>query len=189
MLIDLSLVDLVEGVTCGKIRAESLMQEVYTRIEQYNSKLNVFLSLLPYKTALDRAKKIDQKISLGQKVGKLAGIPVSIKDNICINDPELSNSCGSQILRNYHSPYNATVVEKVLNEDAIIIGTTTCMSLPWAHPQKALLTAKRLILGTMIASPEEAVEAELFLLHLEWLFWHWAQTQAGQFVNLHQCAE
>ena len=124
MLIDLSLVDLVEGVTCGKIRAESLMQEVYTRIEQYNSKLNVFLSLLPYKTALARAKKIDQKINSGQKVGKLAGIPVSIKDNICINDPELSNSCGSQILRNYHSPYNATVVEKLLNEDAIIIGTT-----------------------------------------------------------------
>ena len=124
MLIDLSLVDLVEGVTCGKIRAESLMQEVYTRIEQYNSKLNVFLSLLPYKTALARAKKIDQKINSGQKVGKLAGIPVSIKDNICINDPELSNSCGSQILRNYHSPYNATVVEKLLSEDAIIIGTT-----------------------------------------------------------------
>ncbi len=124
MLIDLSLVDLVEGVTCRKIRAESLMQEVYTRIEQYNSKLNVFLSLLPYKTALARAKKIDQKIASGQKVGKLAGIPVSIKDNICINEPELSNSCGSQILRNYHSPYNATVVEKLLSEDAIIIGTT-----------------------------------------------------------------
>ena len=124
MLIDLSLVDLVEGVRCGKIRAESLMQEVYTRIEQYNSKLNVFLSLLPYKTALARAKKIDQKIASGQKVGKLAGIPVSIKDNICINDPELSNSCGSQILHKYHSPYNATVVEKLLSEDAIIIGTT-----------------------------------------------------------------
>ncbi len=124
MLIDLSLVDLVKGVRCGKIRAESLMQEVYTRIEQYNSKLNVFLSLLPSKTALARARKIDQKIFSGQKVGKLAGIPVSIKDNICINDPELSNSCGSQILNNYHSPYNATVVEKLLSEDAIIVGTT-----------------------------------------------------------------
>ncbi len=124
MLINLSLVDLVEGVRCGKIRAESLMQEVYARIEKYNSELNVFLSLLRYKTAIARARKIDQKISSGQKVGKLAGIPVSIKDNICINDPELSNSCGSQILRNYHSPYNATVVEKLLSEDAIIIGTT-----------------------------------------------------------------
>ena len=124
MLIDLSVIDLVEGIKCGKISAESLMEEVYARIDQYNSQLNVFLSLLPSQTALARAGKIDQKISSGQKVGKLAGIPVSIKDNICINDPELSNSCGSQILHNYHSPYNATVVEKLLSEDAIIIGTT-----------------------------------------------------------------
>ncbi len=124
MLIDLSLVDLVEGVRSGKMRAESLMEEVFTRINQYNSQLNIFLSLLPSRTAIARAKKIDQKISSGQKVGKLAGIPVSIKDNICINDPELSNSCGSRIISDYHSPYNATAVEKLLQEDAIIIGTT-----------------------------------------------------------------
>ena len=124
MPIDLSLVDLVDGIKCGKISAESLMEEVYARIDQYNSQLNVFLSLLPSQTAMVRAGKIDQKISAGQKVGKLAGIPVSIKDNICINDPELSNSCGSQILREYYSPYNATTVEKLLQEDAIIIGTT-----------------------------------------------------------------
>ncbi len=124
MLIDLSLVDLVEGVKSGKISAESIMLEVYNRIEQYNSHLNVYLSLLPSKTAIARASKIDQKVSSGQKVGKLAGIPLSIKDNICISDPELSNSSGSQILRDYYSPYNATVVEKLLQEDAIIIGTT-----------------------------------------------------------------
>ena len=124
MLIDLSIVDLVDGIKCGKISAESLMEEVYARIDQYNSQLNVFLSLLPSQTALARARKIDQKISSGQIVGKLAGIPVSIKDNICIKDPELSNSCGSQILREYQSPYDAITVEKLLQEDAIIIGTT-----------------------------------------------------------------
>ena len=124
MLIDLSIVDLVDGIKCGEISAESLMEEVYTRIDQYNSQLNVFLSLLPSQTALARARKIDQKISSGQIVGKLAGIPVSIKDNICIKEPELSNSCGSQILREYQSPYDAITVEKLLQEDAIIIGTT-----------------------------------------------------------------
>ena len=124
MSIELSLVDLVESIRRGELRAESLMEKVYARIDQYNSQLNVFLSLLPSKIALARARKIDQKISSGQKIGKLAGIPVSIKDNICINDPQLTNSCGSQILRDYHSPYNATVVEKLLQEDAIIIGTT-----------------------------------------------------------------
>ena len=99
MPIDLSLVDLVEGIRCGNLRAESLMEEVYARIDQYNSQLNVFLSLLPSQTALARAGNIDQKISSGQKVGNLAGITVSIKDNICIHTPELRNSCGSQILR------------------------------------------------------------------------------------------
>ena len=81
MLIDLSIVDLVKGIKCRKISAESLMEEVYARIDQYNSQLNVFLSLLPSQTALARAGKIDQKISSGQKVGKLAGIPVSINDH------------------------------------------------------------------------------------------------------------
>ena len=55
MPIDLSLVDLVEGIRCGNLRAESLMEEVYARIDQYNSQLNVFLSLLPSQTALARA--------------------------------------------------------------------------------------------------------------------------------------
>ena len=63
MLIDLSLVDLVEGVKSGKISAESIMLEVYNRIEQYNSHLNVYLSLLPSTTAIARASKIDQKFT------------------------------------------------------------------------------------------------------------------------------
>ncbi len=124
MPFDLSLVDLVEGIKSGKYRAESVMEEVYSRIDKYNSRLNVYLSLLPAETALSRARQIDEKIASGQTVGKLAGIPVSIKDNICINDPELSNSCGSQILQEYHSPYHATAVDKLLHEDALIIGTT-----------------------------------------------------------------
>ena len=80
MLIELSIVDLVKGIKSRKISAESLMEEVYTRIDKHNSQLNVFLSLLPSQSALARASKIDQKISSGQKVGKLAGIPVSIKE-------------------------------------------------------------------------------------------------------------
>ena len=63
MLIDLSIVDLVDGIKCGEISAESLMEEVYARIDQYNLQLNVFLSLLPSQTALARAGKIDKKIS------------------------------------------------------------------------------------------------------------------------------
>ena len=124
MPFDLSLVELVERIKSGDILAETLMDAVYLRIDQYNSSLNVYRSLLPHEVAISRARKIDEKIASGKSVGKLAGIPVSIKDNICINDPNLSNACGSQILGEYHSPYNATVAEKLLGEDALIIGTT-----------------------------------------------------------------
>ena len=71
MLIDLSIVDLVDGIKCGKISAESLMEEVYARIDQYNSRLNVFLSLLPSQTALARAGKIDHKFLPGKKLVNL----------------------------------------------------------------------------------------------------------------------
>jgi len=124
MPFDLSFVDLVKQIKSGELSAETVMDAVYHRIGRYNSSLNVYRSLLPREIAISRARLIDEKIASGKSVGKLVGIPVSIKDNICINDPQLSNACGSQILGEYHSPFNATVVEKLLDEDALIIGTT-----------------------------------------------------------------
>ncbi|MBC8258042.1 MAG: Asp-tRNA(Asn)/Glu-tRNA(Gln) amidotransferase subunit GatA [SAR324 cluster bacterium] len=124
MPFELSLIELVERIKSGDYSAAAVMDAVYDRIELYNSSLNVFRSLLSREIAVLRARQIDEKIASGKSVGKLAGIPVSIKDNICINDPDLSNSCGSKILAEYHSPYHATVVEKLLAEDALIIGTT-----------------------------------------------------------------
>ena len=124
MLFDLPLMNLVERIKSGSFLAEEVMDTVYDQIDLYNSSLNVYRSVLPREIAVSRARQIDKKISSGKTVGKLAGIPVSIKDNICIKDPELSNSCGSQILGEYRSPFHATVVEKLLQEDALIIGTT-----------------------------------------------------------------
>tara|TARA_B100000700_G_scaffold321407_1_gene420639 strand:+ start:85 stop:1563 length:1479 start_codon:yes stop_codon:yes gene_type:complete len=119
-----SIVDLVKHLKAKNISAESIIEAVYARIERYNKSLNVFLSLLPKDFAISRARKIDKKLANGENVGNLAGIPISIKDNICISDSDLRNSCGSKILKDFKSPYNATVVEKLLSEDAIIIGTT-----------------------------------------------------------------
>ena len=124
MPFDFSITELVARIKSGDIRAENVMDEVYLRIDQYNSSLNVYRSILPREIAVSRARLIDQKIAAGKCVGKLAGIPVSIKDNICINDVNLNNACGSNLLSEFNSPYNATVVEKLLEEDALIIGTT-----------------------------------------------------------------
>jgi aspartyl-tRNA(Asn)/glutamyl-tRNA(Gln) amidotransferase subunit A len=69
---------------------------------------------------LKTAAYIDKRIASGQSVGPLAGVPVAIKDNMCTTFG--ATTCGSKILENFHAPYNATVVEKLLAADAVIMG-------------------------------------------------------------------
>ena len=69
-----------------------------------------------------KAKEVDEKIAGGQKVGILAGVPVAVKDNMCTTFG--TTTCASKILKNFHAPYNATVVEKLLAADAVIVGKT-----------------------------------------------------------------
>jgi len=90
------------------------------RIEK-QKKLNAFITVFG-DSALEKAKEIDKKIDIGEKVGILAGLPIAIKDNISVNGKRMT--CGSKILENFVSQYDATVIEKLLKEDAIIIGKT-----------------------------------------------------------------
>ena len=71
--------------------------------------------------ALEQAEEIDKKIKTGN-AGKLAGKVIAVKNNIAIKDRLLS--CGSKILSNFISPYNATVTERLLKEDAVIIASS-----------------------------------------------------------------
>ena len=119
-----SLQELSGKIRGGEIRSEEVMASAYDLIEAHDSDLNVFRSRLDRETALKKAREIDQRAASGEKLGPLAGIPVSIKDNICIQDPELNGSCASAILEHYASPYDAHVVERLKAADAIIIGKT-----------------------------------------------------------------
>jgi len=84
------------------------------------AQLNAFV-FIEETEALKRAAEIDKKIASG-KAGKLAGLVLSVKDNMVIKDSKVT--CGSRILENFVSPYTATAVQQVLAEDAIIIGKT-----------------------------------------------------------------
>ncbi|MBF0278920.1 MAG: Asp-tRNA(Asn)/Glu-tRNA(Gln) amidotransferase subunit GatA [SAR324 cluster bacterium] len=123
-IFELSLEQLVADIKKGQISAKSVMNAVYQNIEKHNASLNVFRSLLDKSRALAWAESIDAKVKNGESLGRLAGIPVTIKDNICILDTELKTTCGSKILENFHAPYHATVVEKLIKEDALVIGKT-----------------------------------------------------------------
>ncbi len=88
--------------------------------ERLNETLNAFLQI-------DRAGAIARAGELeadGKEWPALAGVPVAIKDNICVRG--LQTSCGSRILADYHPPYSATVIERLEGAGAIIIGKTNC---------------------------------------------------------------
>jgi len=84
--------------------------------------LNIFLEVFEA-SALQKAKEVDEKIR-SKTAGKLAGMVIALKDNICYKGHQVSAS--SKILEKFESLYSATVVEKLLAEDAIIIGRTNC---------------------------------------------------------------
>jgi aspartyl-tRNA(Asn)/glutamyl-tRNA(Gln) amidotransferase subunit A len=91
------------------------------RIEE-KKHLNAFLEIYSQE-ALNRAVEIDRRMAEG-KVGRLAGMVIALKDNICYKNHKVSAS--SKILQGFESVYSSTVVERLLEEDAIIIGRTNC---------------------------------------------------------------
>ena len=99
----------------------SVTNSYIKEIEKYKH-LNAFIEVFN-NTALLQAKRVDQKIKSG-KCGRLAGMVIALKDNICYKDHKVSAS--SKILKNFESIYNATVVDRLLKEDAIIIGRLNC---------------------------------------------------------------
>ena len=105
----------------GKITCSALVEETIALIYE-KKQLNAFLEVFEV-SAKDLAKKTDEKIKSGT-AGKLAGVIIGLKDNICYKGHKVSAS--SKILEGFESLYSATVVEKLLAEDAIIIGRLNC---------------------------------------------------------------
>jgi len=90
-----------------------------TAAERLNETLNAFLEV-DREGALRRVEEIEQS----GEAGALPGIPIAIKDNICVKG--MQASCGSKILGDYHPPYNATVIERLIKAGAVVVGKTNC---------------------------------------------------------------
>lgn len=105
----------------GKLSAEEIVSFYLDRIEQYNEQTGAFITVFKEK-ALQKAKELDQRKSQGESLGKLAGIPIAVKDNILVKGD--LTTCASKILENYQAPYNSSFVQELINEDAIIVGKT-----------------------------------------------------------------
>jgi len=102
-----------------EISAVELTKAALERINSLDEKLGAFNSLTE-NTALETAKKVDEKIAAGEELPLLAGIPLALKDNMNLVGSKTTAS--SKILENFVSPFNATVTEKLLNNLVPIVG-------------------------------------------------------------------
>ena len=115
-----SLADIQEKLIKKEISLVQICQEYFKRIKSSTS--NAFIEVFE-EEALSKAEEIQKKIT-NNNFGLLAGIFVGLKDNICYKDHKLTAS--SKMLEGFKSLFSATAVEKILNEDAIILGRLNC---------------------------------------------------------------
>ncbi len=113
--------ELREEIAAGRVKSVSAVEAVFESIERYDASIGAYISTFKER-AIAKAEKIDAKIAAGEKVGALAGVPIALKDNLCTDFGV--TTCGSKMLKNFHAPYNATVVERLSAADAVIIGKT-----------------------------------------------------------------
>ena len=116
----LTLKEIVNSLEKEKFSAEELVLAYQKRINDVDEDLNSVLEVSP--TAQDDAKKLDKARAEGKSLGKLAGVPILLKDNMMVKGWE--NASGSQILEGHKSIYSATVVERLKAEGAILLGRT-----------------------------------------------------------------
>jgi aspartyl-tRNA(Asn)/glutamyl-tRNA(Gln) amidotransferase subunit A len=110
-------VDTARAIAGRQISAVELTKSVLARIEKLDAKLGAFTS-----TAADRALEQARLVDDGNRTGPLAGVPVAIKDNLCTSFG--TTTCSSKMLANFRAPYDATVVRKLEDAGAVIVGKT-----------------------------------------------------------------
>ncbi|MEN8264089.1 MAG: Asp-tRNA(Asn)/Glu-tRNA(Gln) amidotransferase subunit GatA [Nitrospirota bacterium] len=113
---------LKELISSGETCSRDIMESVLNEIDRRESSVKAYITVRDRKELLDEAEKIDARRERGEAVGVLDGLPIAIKDNICTEG--IPTTCASRMLADFVPPYNATVVEKILDADGIVIGKT-----------------------------------------------------------------
>ncbi|WP_394011568.1 amidase family protein [Anaerococcus cruorum] len=111
--------NLVSKLKSGEISVTDYTKETLEKIKK--NEHNAYISYNE-EDALKRAEYLDNKLKNGEELGKLFGLPIAVKDNISYKNMKMT--CASKMLENFTPIYNATVVENLLNEDAIVIAKT-----------------------------------------------------------------
>lgn len=118
-LFEMTAASLSEKLRKKECSAVEITRSALTQIEKKEEQIGSFVTVCEER-ALKKAEEVDKKIAAGEQLSPLAGIPVGVKDNICTEG--ILTTCSSKMLYNFVPPYNATVVDKLENADAVIIG-------------------------------------------------------------------
>lgn len=119
----LSAIEIRDKFLRGDVTALEIANYFLNRIDKLDDQLGAFLTVF-HDRVREKARALDVKKQAGERLGKLAAVPIAIKDNIHVKG-EIS-TCGSKILYNYRAPFDATATKLLEAEDALIIGKTNC---------------------------------------------------------------
>jgi len=113
--------DIAADIASGKTSAVEVLEQHLARITERESEIHAF-NLVTTEQARATAQQVDADIKAGKPVGPLAGVPVALKDNMCTRGIE--TTCSSKILEGWKPPYDATVVTRLQQAGAVMVGKT-----------------------------------------------------------------
>ena len=114
-------VDVATSVAAGELTASAVLEENLAAIDAREKEVHAF-NLVTAERARERAAQIDADVKAGRNVGRLAGVTVALKDNMCTRGVE--TTCSSKILEGWKPPYDGTVVRRLADAGAVIVGKT-----------------------------------------------------------------
>ena len=113
--------DLLDRLHSREVSSVELTQACLDQIGRHDPQVRAFLEL-DATASLDQARSVDERRARGETLGPLAGIPVAIKDVICQRGSV--TTCASRMLRKFVAPYDAHVIERLRQADAVLLGKT-----------------------------------------------------------------
>lgn len=102
-----------------ELTVPQVVKAYFEKIKADDEKIKAYITLCE-EEAMQKAEAVQKKYDAGEKLGELAGVPIAIKDNMCTKG--IRTTCASKMLENFIPPYDATVIKKINDSDAIILG-------------------------------------------------------------------
>lgn len=120
-IVDRPATELRKSLAAGELTSVELTQACLDRIAAHDQSIGAFLRV-DCERALEQAKSVDKRRAAGETLGPLAGIPVAVKDVLC--DSQATTTCASRMLAEFRPPYDSTVVARLKQADAVLLGRT-----------------------------------------------------------------